>query len=231
MPNELEAIVDRMIAAGESDDDIQFVVSEWKNQSSGRDTLKTSPIAKATSISAAPKRNAIDQFQESIASTRLGMNKTVGDVGNDLLDAGVGFAKGAGRTIQMIPGVARGTDALFGLPSGSSAKAMESTNTAQELGGYAEGATELLAGGAVGGARLAGTSVGRYGTALAKNLLPAQRSLPMGTMSAEKLAELTAKYGKEAVKKALQYGAAGLGTGGAFELGRRMLIARLQGEK
>lgn len=66
-----------------------------------------------------------------------------------LTDVAKGFAKSAGRTVQMIPGVARGTDALFGLPPGSSAQSMEATNPAQKLGGYAESVVEMLpAGGA-----------------------------------------------------------------------------------
>ena len=142
-------------------------------------------------------------------------------MGKAALDVPIGAAKNLGRGVQMIPGVAAGTDALFGLPKGASVQAMQPSNPTQTAGGYM-GDAALMA--ATGGAEVGGPilskaagyisnpTVAERGVEAAKgaasfgaDTVAAVRAqlASGGPITAEKVAGLIVKYGKDAVKGAL----------------------------
>lgn len=151
---------------------------------------------------------------------------TIADVGKAGLDVAIGAFKQPGRIVQMVPGVTALTDKLYGLPEGSSEKAMQPTNTTQEVGGLAADVGEMAAGGAASGvlkpamaltdmsvfpveagsyasraAGLAQRMTGGLMTAARKDLMNG------GPITAEKIGAVAYKYGKTAAK----YAAIGLG--------------------
>ncbi len=141
-------------------------------------------------------------------------------------DLAIGAVKQPGRLVQMIPGVAPLTDKLYGLPPGSSAKAMEPTNTAQQLGGTAATVAETVAGGMASGIvnpniaytrnaigqfvkapyvqSYAGKAIGTLGD-VASGTFAGLRNELLGTkaITATRVGELVARYGKGIVKSAL----------------------------
>jgi hypothetical protein len=149
------------------------------------------------------------------------------------IDVPVGMAKQLGRYAQVVPGVAAATDALYGLPSGASKASMQPTNTTQKVGGYmADAALMAATAGAEAGAPILSRTAGYVSnptvlrqaataiepaTALAGDVAKALKaSLSVGPPTAEKIAGLIIKYGKDAVKIGLT-GTLGAGAYHAFK--------------
>ncbi len=150
------------------------------------------------------------------------------------IDIPIGAAKNLGRAVQMVPGFAAGTDRIFGLPEGASEKAMQPTNATQTAGGYVGDAALIAAtGGAEIGAPVirAGQVFGRptvadiaindvakpaaeFGGETVKAITAKLTS--GGPVTADKVADLIVKYGKDAVK----LGIVGVGGAGGYELWR-----------
>lgn len=185
---DLHAIVQRMIDAGESEENIATVIQSAKM-----------PAA------------------EPFAPTNA--KDFIGRMGKAALDVPIGAFKNLGRAVQMVPGVTAATDAAYGLPAGASAQAMQPTNATQTAGGYI-GDAALLA--ATGGAEVAGPVVragqmfGRPTVAeLGMNAIKSGASftgdtvkaigakLATGPVTADKVADLVVKYGKDAVRAAV----------------------------
>lgn len=141
-----------------------------------------------------------------------------------LADVAVGALKQPGRLIQMIPGVTKATDALYGLPAGSSAESMQAKTPAQEAGGAIADAAEVVAGGMAEAGNVVYTrnAVGQFTKAPYMQSVAGRVTDPMvaaaraaakelsstGPMTAERVGIAAAKYGKQAVKVGL--GALGL---------------------
>lgn len=146
-PDQRKAIVQRMIDAGESEENIAAVIQHFKAASS-------EPTA-----TTAPQRST-------------------------LADLGIGAAKGLGETfvglgslLHKIPGVSAATDALYGMPSGSSraafgevSKPLARENTTQTVGGYLPDAALMLAS---GGASAANSGLRQMAIALERRAIPA----------------------------------------------------------
>lgn len=147
----------------------------------------------------------------------------LGRMGKAALDMPIGAAKNLGRAVQMIPGVAAGTDKLYGLPAGESAKAMQPSNANQEAGGIlGDVALAAATAGAEAGPAIAGKAIGyvsnptvaqRASAAIepaanfaSETVSAIQKSLTAGPVTPEKVAGLIVKYGKEAVKGAVVAG-------------------------
>lgn len=134
----------------------------------------------------------------------------LGRMGKAALDMPIGAAKNLGRAVQMIPGVAAGTDKLYGLPSGESAKAMQPSNANQEAGGIlGDVALAAATAGAVSNptvAQRASAAVGPAANFASETVSAIQKSLTAGSVTPEKVAGLIVKYGKEAVKGAVVAG-------------------------
>lgn len=158
-------------------------------------------------------------------------------VADAAVDMPAGMLKNAGRLVQMVPGVAAATDAVFGLPAGASKQAMQPSNANQQAGGYL-GDLALLA--ATGGAEAGGPILGRSAGYLS-NPTVAQRgavaaedaaaftadtykavksALSTGPVTPDKVAGLIVKYGKSAVKAGL----IGAGGYGAWETVKHLFL-------
>lgn len=143
--------------------------------------------------------------------------------GDVMLDVFRGALKQPGRLVQMIPGVARATDAIYGLPPGASKEAMQPANPTEAVGGYLADAVELAAslgasGGMVYTRNPKGQFVnapklvsigGRATQAARKTSVAAWQALRAelagsGPLTAEKVAAAAVKYGVKSVKLALQ---------------------------
>ena len=141
--------------------------------------------------------------------------------GDVLLDVWRGAIKQPGRLVQMIPGVARATDALYGLPPGASKEAMQPANPTEAVGGYLADAVEFAASlGANGGMVYTRGADGKFtnapymssvggkvtqaarktSTAVLKAIRAELGTKPLTT---ERVAEAAVRYGVKAVKAAL----------------------------
>lgn len=185
---DLHAIVQRMIDAGESEENIATVIQSAKPKDA-------EPFAPT---------NAKDFLDR---------------MGKAAIDVPIGALKNLGRAVQMVPGVTAATDKVYGLPAGASAQSMQPTNAAQTAGGYV-GDAALIA--ATGGAEVAGPVLkagqlfGRptvaelgmdaikSGASFAGDTVKAiGAKLATGPVTAEKVADLVVKYGKDAVRAAV----------------------------
>lgn len=125
--DDLQTIVKRMIAAGQSDEDIALVISKFD--------------------SVAPKPEKPKERQSGLA--------TLGDFVIGALKGGGETAVNLGSMLHKIPGVSGLVDSLYGQEGLSQAsfpaarEALAPTNTAQSIGKGAEQFAELLAGGGV----------------------------------------------------------------------------------
>lgn len=135
-------------------------------------------------------------------------------MGQAAIDVPIGAAKNLGRAVQMIPGVAAGTDKLFGLPAGASREAMQPSNATQTAGGYVGDAALIAAtGGAEAGgpmiSRTAGyvsnpTIAGRASGFAGDTIAAVRAQLSAGgPVTPEKVAKLIVEHGKDVVKAAL----------------------------
>lgn len=155
--------------------------------------------------------------------------QTTGQIAKDVV---AGVIKQPGRLVQMIPGVATATDKVFGLTPGSSAQAMQPTNTAQKIGGYVADAAEIAAGGAADSGMvytrnaagqfikapfmqsLAGKGAQMIGEVSQGAIQAAKTALlGSGPVTTTKIGALVGKYGVAAVKAAMT----GLGLGAGYE--------------
>jgi hypothetical protein len=123
------------------------------------------------------------------------------------------MVKTAGRLVQAIPGVTAATDALYGLPEGSSARAMQPTNTNERIGGYL-GDLALSRGVLRSGIGATGQAVINRGVQTgARVLRSAAEELSPAGLSPERIGQAIATYGKRAVADAL----IGAGLYGAYK--------------
>lgn len=155
-------------------------------------------------------------------------------VGDAMVNVPVGMVKQIGRYVQAVPGVAAATDKLYGLPEGASKAAMQPSNPTQKAGGYvADAALVAATAGAEAGAPLLTRTAGYVSnpTVLQKAsaaVEPASsfagdvvdalkyRLTSGGPITADKVAGLITKYGKDAVKAAM-LGTVGYGSYRAFQ--------------
>lgn len=198
MPEPLQAIVERMVAANEPEDDIALVIRQYK-----------SAPAPASTVSA-PRDSAFVQLQQQA-------------MGN-LRDAGVGAVKGLGQTatnlgkaVHMIPGVSRAMDAIYGQPGisgasmGEADRVLTPSNTAEQVGKFGEQAAELLL--PAGAIRRAGVKAAEV---IGPRLPQIARAVPNVAVQAAGGAGMAAAQGGDPVTGAVLSGVAPA-VGGALE--------------
>ncbi len=208
---DLKVIVQRMIDAGESEDNIASVIQSAKQPSSDEPAF---------------------------------MPKNVGEflsrMGAAAVDMPIGAFKNMGRMVQSVPipsrfgmtDAAKMADTVYGLPSGASSQAMQSTNDSQRVGSVlGDLALAVATAGAEAGGPILNRSQGYISNpTVAERLVgPAKNAAMMGTdvakairaelavakgTPAEKIARASVKWGSRAVDAAI----AGTALAGAYNL-------------
>lgn len=200
------------------------------------------PNPKATSLddalTAVTSKSSLDDALAKVTAPQQDTRTFGQRVADAAVDMPIGMIKNAGRMVQAIPGVTAATDALYGLPKGASAQAMQPSNTNQRVGGYLGDVAlaAATAGAEVGGPILSRTAgyisnptVAERAAAAASG--PAQlagdtitaikaKLAAGGPVTPDKVASLVVKYGKDAVRAAVVAG----GGYGAWQAVKHLLI-------
>lgn len=207
MADDLHAVVQRMIDAGESEANIASVIK-----------------ASQPSFIPSDRSEWLERLKAAAVDVPVGMAKNAGRM---IQAIPVPSRFGMTNAAQM-------ADAAYGLSKGASEAAMQPSNATQEAGGYVADAAALAAGaGEIGTAGkvwnraegwIENPAVRERVTATAKNAVgfakdtasALKTELASGPLTPEKTAGLIVKYGKTAVKSAI-VGAGGYGAWSAIK--------------